>query len=262
MSPNITALVFLIASAGAVFGFINPQYAKYQILAKDKAQYDTAYSQARDVRTAREKLIASASNISNTEKSRLSKVLPDTVDTVRLTMDMNGIASKYGITIKKIDVKVEDKKANAAYVAPSPFVTAAKAEDFRALPLSFSVTASYENFNKFLLDLEKSLRIIDITSISIAPGFTGLYDFAVSARMYSFSPVAAVPTADTATSASTAKVVPDLKGKAVDMLSRLSALKLDRALFDSELFKTLQDFGIEVVQEPKGRTNPFAPIGQ
>ena len=73
MSPNITALILLIASAGAVFGLINPQYAKYQVLSESKAQYQTAADQAKKVREVREKLISSASNISSLEKDRFQK---------------------------------------------------------------------------------------------------------------------------------------------------------------------------------------------
>ncbi len=263
MSPNITALVLLIASAGAVFGFINPQYAKYQDLSESKAQYQTAADQARKVREVREKLIQSASNISSIEKTRLTKMLPDSVDTVRLTMDINGIASKYGILIKRIDVKAEEKKTSGSAPAASPFITAQKADPFNTLPLSFSLTSSYENFNLFLSDLEKSLRIIDIVSISVNPNVSNLYDFSVAARTYSFiSPNASMAKAETSKAKTPAAAKENPKTKVVEMLSRLSSLKLERSFFDSPLFRTLQDFGIEVVVEPKGRPNPFAPIGQ
>ncbi len=262
MSPNITALILLIASAGAVFGLINPQYAKYQTLSESKAQYQVAADQAKKVREVREKLISSASNISSLEKDRLTRMLPDTVDTVRLTTDITSIASRYGILIKKIDAKPEER-ANAPLLAASPFATAQKVEHFKALPLAFTLTTSYESFSRFLADLEKSLRIIDITSISVVPNQLGQYDFSVAARTYSFvsdDPISAVE--PRGSSSGTATRAEDPKTKVVEMLGRLSELKLERGFFDSPLFKTLQDFGIEVVVEPKGRPNPFAPIGQ
>ncbi|MEK7645113.1 MAG: type 4a pilus biogenesis protein PilO [Patescibacteria group bacterium] len=263
MSPNITALILLIASAGAVFGLINPQYAKYQVLSESKAQYQTAADQAKKVREVREKLISSASNISSLEKDRLTRMLPDTVDTVRLTTDITSIASKYGILIKRIDAKPEDKKANSPLLAASPFATAQKVQNFSALPISFILTTSYESFSRFLVDLEKSLRIIDVVSISVTPNAVGQYDFSVAARTYAFVSDTALTPANQSTGRTSAKVgKEDPKAKVVEMLSRLSSLKLERAFFDSPLFKTLQDFGVEVVVEPKGRPNPFAPIGQ
>jgi len=265
MSPNITAFILLLASAGAVFGFISPQYSKYQVLSESKAQYQTAADQAKKVREVREKLISSAANISNLEKDRLSRMLPDTVDTVRLTTDITGIASKYGILIKKIDAKPEEGRSNSPMLAASPFATAQKVQNFTALPIAFTLTTSYESFSRFLTDLEKSLRIIDVVSISVVPSLGGQYDFSVAARTYSFSSdtAASEPASAGRTSGSSVKPrAEDPKAKVVEMLGRLSSLKLERDFFDSPLFKTLQDFGIEVVAEPKGRPNPFAPFGQ
>lgn len=264
MSPNITAVILLLASAGTFFGVISPQYAKYQVLAESKAQYQTAADQAKAVRTVREKLISSASNISSLEKDRLARMLPDTVDTVRLTTDITSIASKYGILIKKIDAKPDDKKAGASLFVASPFATAQKVFDYTPLPISFTLTTSYESFSRFLVDLEKSLRIIDVVSITVVPNQTGQYDFSVAARTYSFAAhsLQSNPAMAAVGTASATTPVEDPKAKVVEMLARLSSLKLDRAFFDSALFRSLQDFGVDVVAEPKGRPNPFAPIGQ
>jgi hypothetical protein len=36
----------------------------------------------------------------------------------------------------------------------------------------------------------------------------------------------------------------------------------DRDLVDDPAFKTLQDFGTNIIPEPVGRPNPFAPLGR
>lgn len=40
----------------------------------------------------------------------------------------------------------------------------------------------------------------------------------------------------------------------------LRAVKLDERIFSDPVFKSLEDFGQELVAEPVGRENPFAPI--
>jgi Tfp pilus assembly protein PilO len=50
--------------------------------------------------------------------------------------------------------------------------------------ISFSVTASYDNFQNFLTDLEKSLRLVEITDLSVNGNNTGLYDFSVGLKTY------------------------------------------------------------------------------
>lgn len=185
MSPNLTGLILLIASAGAVFGLINPQYRTFQDLAEKGKVYNNALDQAIQVRDGREKLIASNIKISEDDKALLNKLLPDSVDTVRLVMDLNGIASKYGIVIRKIDLNQAEKQQGKSQ---NQIVVIGKDQSLvDELPLSFSLSTSYQNFIRFLDDLEVSLRIIDVTSISVSPSTsgTGAYDFTVTAKTYS-----------------------------------------------------------------------------
>jgi TolA-binding protein len=44
-------------------------------------------------------------------------------------------------------------------------------------------------------------------------------------------------------------------------LLRIEQIKLDKTIFNNELYRSLQDRSIPIEQEPKGRQNPFAPIG-
>lgn len=44
-------------------------------------------------------------------------------------------------------------------------------------------------------------------------------------------------------------------------LLELKSLKFDRALFESNVFKSLKDFSRQIPDEPAGRPNPFAPVG-
>jgi Tfp pilus assembly protein PilO len=110
------------------------------------------------------------------------------VDTVRLILDMNGIASKYGISIKTVTISNDPKAA-----AKGPIVIGADQSPYGTLGLSFEVTSTYANFIRFLTDLEQSLRIIDITSVSLAPQSgvaAGLnYNFTVIARTYWLKPI-------------------------------------------------------------------------
>lgn len=43
--------------------------------------------------------------------------------------------------------------------------------------------------------------------------------------------------------------------------ARIRSIELDNSIFEDPAFKALRDFGQDLVPEPKGRRNPFAPIG-
>jgi len=47
----------------------------------------------------------------------------------------------------------------------------------------------------------------------------------------------------------------------VALLFELKGIRLDNALFSDPLFQSLKDFGKDLVSEPIGRPNPFAPLG-
>lgn len=46
----------------------------------------------------------------------------------------------------------------------------------------------------------------------------------------------------------------------VDTLLQLRAVKLDGVIFTEPAFQTLKDFSTQIVPEPVGRPNPFAPL--
>lgn len=68
-----------------------------------------------------------------------------------------------------------------------------------------------------------------------------------------------------------ALVVPDTaspdgtnqKGREIlALLADLKSVRLDDSIFSDPVFQSLQDTSVELVLEPKGRPNPFAPLGQ
>lgn len=47
----------------------------------------------------------------------------------------------------------------------------------------------------------------------------------------------------------------------LETLLALRAISLDGTIFQNPAFQSLQDFSTEIVPEPVGRPNPFAPLG-
>lgn len=46
------------------------------------------------------------------------------------------------------------------------------------------------------------------------------------------------------------------------LLNDLKSIRLDETFFADTVFSSLTDWSVELAPEPKGRPNPFAPIGQ
>lgn len=54
--------------------------------------------------------------------------------------------------------------------------------------------------------------------------------------------------------------IPQAARDLLAVLKDLQEIKLNIELFQDRAFRELQDFGVQLVSEPQGRTNPFAPL--
>jgi Tfp pilus assembly protein PilO len=171
---NILSIVLLLASIGLFFGYIDPAYGKIRESRVEKLEYDQALTNSEDLRAERDKLLKKYNAMPASEVDRLGKLLPDNIDNVRLVIDIDEMAKTYGMRIRNFKTETV-QKTDAIGADPSVYGT---------LKLSFSTTASYATFLGFLHDLERSLRLIDVTSVSFVPTDAGLYDFSVTVKTY------------------------------------------------------------------------------
>ena len=47
----------------------------------------------------------------------------------------------------------------------------------------------------------------------------------------------------------------------IELLRDLNQTSIGRTFFDTDIFKSLREFGRPLAPQPKGRVNPFAPLG-
>jgi hypothetical protein len=53
----------------------------------------------------------------------------------------------------------------------------------------------------------------------------------------------------------------EVQGETLQLLQVLRSIKLDATVFESKTFRSLEDFSVPLREEPKSRSNPFAPVG-
>ncbi len=174
---NSTALVLLVLSVALFYSFVMPYYDKVNVLREQSAKYKEILNNIVELAQKRDDLAVKYENIPAEEIIRLEKVLPDNVDTVNLAMNLDSIAAKYGIAINSIKAVEANNQAGFEIVQST-------AGPYAPVSISFSFVAGYQDFRNFIEDIEQSLRIIDIKSISFDTTETGLYDFSISADTY------------------------------------------------------------------------------
>ena len=159
MNRVLIPLLLIIVAISSFFFWINPQYANVQLLQTKLSQSNSALASVAELESTRAKLVDQENNFSESNVTKLNKLLPDNVDNIRLFLDIQGIASRYGTSIADISVADPSQKTTTQSIGPS-------SKQYGEMTLSFSITTSYENLNLFLKDLEKGLRLVEIKSLS------------------------------------------------------------------------------------------------
>jgi hypothetical protein len=54
--------------------------------------------------------------------------------------------------------------------------------------------------------------------------------------------------------------VPEEEQQFLSLLLKIQNISIDAKVFDDPVFASLQDDGLSIIDQPKGRRNPFAPI--
>ncbi|MCL9971787.1 MAG: type 4a pilus biogenesis protein PilO [Candidatus Pacebacteria bacterium] len=179
--------VLAVVIAGVLFYlYIDPTYEQVKLLRAEEATLNTALTRALELQQTRDQLLSRYNTFSPEDLSRLEKMLPDHVDNVRLALDMDSMASAYGMRVKNLSIQKpeEDNKKK-----PRQVQTVGPDERlYESMVLSFSVTGEYDTFQQFIRDLEKSLRLVDIESVSFSSTDVDLYEFTVSLRTYWLKP--------------------------------------------------------------------------
>ncbi len=171
MMRFIMPIVLIGISASLFFVFTNPLYNDISTLKAEVASYNAALDNSKALENERDKLTAKYNAINPDNLIKLQKLLPENVDNIRLILEIEQIASPYGMVLKDVKYNATDK--NVASTTTGPVVQGGGGalktpKDYGIFDLEFSTSGSYNNFINFTKDLESNLRIVDISSISFS----------------------------------------------------------------------------------------------
>jgi len=188
MTKAILSIIFLGVAVLSFMFYVRPTYDEAQKYKADIARYDGALEKTKEIQTLKRDLLTRYNLFAGDNIERLLKMVPDHVDNVRLVLDLDGIASQYGIRVQNVQAETVDRKKEAD---AATLVGGETEQPFQSLTLQFEVVATYEDFLSLLRDLEASLRIVELEALSVKPygtTITGegdpLYVFGISLRTF------------------------------------------------------------------------------
>jgi len=185
----ISILAFVVA--GVLFvGYTRPTYEKVQAIRADIVKFDQALEKSRELQELKRGLLSRYNTFTEANLSRLNRMLPDHVDNVRLVLDLDNLASRYGMAVQNVLISRGNDEEQVATVLGS---LGAQNTKYDSLAMQFATVGTYSNFVRFLEDLESSLRIVDLVSLTIEPAIISnegvileepLYEYNVAIRTY------------------------------------------------------------------------------
>ena len=207
----LTPVLAIIVSVTLFFTFIKPTFNQYKAIDNEIADYAGALDSAQALQEKIKELDDEKNSIQESDLSRLQTFLPDSVDEVSIVLILDDVATRHNLVLDGINVKTniggkdtvqsqaggtlkdqlfaDDPKNAIKEVVGADGTTVKRPQDhIDPVGLSFSVTGTYSDFRAFIVDLEKSLALMDIGTLSIKePAVEGdSSSYGVGVTMYRF----------------------------------------------------------------------------
>lgn len=175
--------IILIGAAVGLFAlYTNGAYQDIKGLQAQVGAFEQALSTAKSLRQQRDTLISKRNTFSAENVQKLERILPDNVDNIRFVIDINNIAARHNLSLKNVSLgALSDGKSDRGALA-----VGSSGDPVGSVEISFGLTASYDEYQVFLQDLEHSLRIVDVEKISFKPTTANatVFDFSMTIKTY------------------------------------------------------------------------------
>ena len=176
---NSSGIILIIVSIGLFFTVIDPIYKEVQSLQQVRRENEDMIRRAAELRRIREDLMTNYNNISPAQRDLLNRVLPETVDNIRLIANINNIADNNGISLTNFSLSGDIVQETDSRVVDRT------GRNYGIIQLSFAFNSDYQIMKNFLKELEDSLRLVDIRELSVGAGSgSDVYSFSLQLDTY------------------------------------------------------------------------------
>lgn len=193
MNSRALPLLALIISAIIFFGYVSPTWrGPIKETKATIASNDAALSAASAYAAQQHQLAEERSALRPADLDRVTVFLPDSVDNVRVILDLDALAAKSGLLLTNINV-AESSGTNTATAggstAPaqggaSGTASRGPANPVSSIDLTLSASGTYSALQTFLKGIERSGRLLDVRELSVKGSNTGAYGYQMTVRLY------------------------------------------------------------------------------
>jgi len=175
-------LLPLILIGSGIAGFLlitQPIYDEATTLKIEADKYNEALANAKILQNERDRLTEKFNSFKAEDLARLEKIVPDSVDNIKLILEIQEVAQDRGILVKNVEFEPEQfleqdpsatkedvQKKQANLRRPGAITNL----DYETFDLEFSIEGKYSSYVEFMKLLERSLRVVDVRAITFTPG--------------------------------------------------------------------------------------------
>jgi Tfp pilus assembly protein PilO len=186
MFKTIISVVCFVAAGAIFFLYTQPTYDEVKASSAQISQYDEALSKAAELQQLKQSLLSKYNTFNPNDVERLQRLLPDHVDNVRLILDVDSVAGRHSMAIQNVVVSSSQSSKTSQTAIGT---VSSSRQKYDSLTIKFTTQGTYENFRSFLGDMQRSLRIVDLTSLTMTRIDTAatpqpLYNYEVVMRTY------------------------------------------------------------------------------
>src|SRR3990167_10730985 len=190
MFKLIVPIILIAVAVGLFVTFTNPLYREVVLLREGAKSYDEALDNSKALENERDKLTQKYNTIDPGNLAKIKKLLPENVDNIRLILEIEKIALPYGMVLRDVRYdtfrKTTETEGGGAVIGGDETDQLSR-KNYGTWSLEFSTQGTYDKFISFIKDLEKNLRIVDISSITFSSNLTpGLNPSLRESYQYSF----------------------------------------------------------------------------
>ncbi len=149
------------------FTLASPLYKDISLKKEQIASYNEALANSKALEALRDQLTQKYNSLHPEDLSKIQKFLPDHVDNIRLILEIEKVASPYGMVLRDVRYDIEERVVSRA-AGSVPGSRAPATKDYGVWGLEFSTQGTYNNFINFLKSLESNLRMVDVSSIEFS----------------------------------------------------------------------------------------------
>lgn len=178
---NILSIIVIVAAIASFVLVVQPEYQEIQALQEKSDELEQVLVNARQLQSVRDDLLEKRANLSNVDLARLEKMVPESVDNVKLILELQNIANRFNLEIQTAST---DKEEDDEEEGQQASLVDVESRDYGIISLDFNLTGNYDDFLNFLAELERNLRITDVRSISFSADDSSAYSFSLTLDTY------------------------------------------------------------------------------